>query len=126
MRGAQLKHLLAANMASDHGLLSIGGARLEARCEAGAVVPVVTLANGKVLGDDDPVRVGTSDFLALGGDDFAEMKGEVELRSDGPTMRDAFADALRKRGTIKSSDPSLFDTAHPRIRMSVPRPMHCK
>jgi 2',3'-cyclic-nucleotide 2'-phosphodiesterase (5'-nucleotidase family) len=125
MTGAQLKHLLATNLAGDHGLLSIGGAKLEARCESGTVVPVVTLANGKILADTDPVRIGTSDFLALGGDDFGDMKDrQVEVRADGPTMRDAFADALRKRGTIKATD--LYDTANPRIKLSVPKPMRCK
>lgn len=124
MTGAQFKHLIAANLTGDHGLLSLGGARLEAKCENGAVVPVVTMANGKQLADGDAIRVGVSDFLAMGGDDFAEMKGEVELHPDGPTMRDAFAEALRKRGVIKAAE--LYDTAHPRIKLAVPKPMRCK
>ncbi|HEY7955648.1 MAG TPA: bifunctional UDP-sugar hydrolase/5'-nucleotidase [Polyangia bacterium] len=128
LSGAALKRLFAANFAGDHGLLSIGGATVSGRCEKGQVAVTITLASGRTVGDRDQVRVGTSDFLALGGDDFAKVltPGAARIDENGPTQRDAIAAALGRLAELRPDDPRFFDPKHPRIRLAAPRPLTCR
>jgi hypothetical protein len=89
----------------------------------------VRLASGKPLADDDTVTVAASDFLALGGDDLASLapgtKSEPKIDEDGPTLRDVVAAGLKRRGSVRADDPSLFDPAHPRLAFPSARPVKC-
>jgi hypothetical protein len=90
--------------------------------------------------------VATTDFLALGGDDFPEIVGgapaagarprrpaghpegrpEVHIDDAGPVLRDVVADYLARRGgELSPSDPRVFDPAHPRVALPTPRPVRC-
>jgi 5'-nucleotidase len=122
--GAALKRLFAANLAGAHGLLSIGGGTLSATCQGAVPTVTITLSSsGRTIADSDTIRIGVSDFLALGGDDFAGIipASSATISDDAPTMRDAVAAALRARRTL--SPATLLDPTHPRIQS--PRPLKC-
>ncbi|MCU1281075.1 MAG: 5'-nucleotidase, partial [bacterium] len=70
MTAGALKQLLARNFAHDKGILSISGIRAHARCEAGVMTVQLTRNDDKPIADDAKLTVGTTDFLASGGDDF--------------------------------------------------------
>jgi len=125
MTGAQLEQLFADNARHDRGILSVSGARIELRCDGPRLRARVMLPSGKPLGEADRVSVAASDFLAQGGDDLGALKTETHIDEDGPTLRDVVAAALKRRGTVDSDDPALFDRAHPRIELPSARPVHC-
>lgn len=126
MTGAQLALLFAANARHERGILSISGATVEVRCDAGQAHALLKLASGKLLGDADRVSVAASDFLALGGDDLGGHKVEAKIDEDGPTLRDVVAAGLKRRGAIAVDDPTLYDKSHPRIHLPSARPVHCQ
>ena len=126
LSGKQLKQLVADNLRGSGGILSIAGATVEARCTQGGLGVTITLASGKVVGDGDQVRVGTSDFLALGGDDFGHLSYEApRVDDEGPSLRDVIAQALKARGVVRGDDLTLYDPAHPHLRLPSPRPVRC-
>ncbi len=127
LRGADFRRILQHNFEGPGGILSLAGVTVDARCANHALDVKITLASGKALGDDDPLSIGTSDFLALGGDDFSHLPAHAPPRIDdaGPTLRDVVGAAFKKRGSIRADDPSLFDPAHPRIKLPGPRPIRC-
>jgi len=72
--------------------------------------------------------VATSDFLALGGDGlFAplHLPRERVTLDTGTSVRDALIAGLQKRGSIRPTDPSLFDATHARVALPGPEPVHC-
>jgi 5'-nucleotidase len=125
MSGSELARLFAANAGHDRGVLSIAGATVEVRCEAGEAHAKITLASGKTLGPADTVSVAASDFLAMGGDDLGGVKPSARVDEDGPTLRDVVAAGLKRRGHVDADDPSLYDKSHPRIVLPSARPVHC-
>jgi 5'-nucleotidase len=132
LRGADLRRVLAANLSASESLLSISGVRVEARCR-GAVLDVRLFRAGprgeRPIRDDELLRVATSDFVATGGDALLAAlatPANLTLHDDGPTIRDASAEALRARGgTLRPDDPAIFDPA--RLRWAHPgsRPVRC-
>jgi 2',3'-cyclic-nucleotide 2'-phosphodiesterase (5'-nucleotidase family) len=132
LRGAELRRVLAANLSASESLLSISGVRVEARCR-GAVLDVRVLRQGprgeRPIGDAERLRVATSDFVATGGDALLASlasPANLTLHDDGPTIRDASAEALRARGgTLRPDDPAIFDPARPRWVHAGSRPVRC-
>jgi 5'-nucleotidase len=128
LSGKDLLRLLAANLASNRGILSVSGARISATCKDKALTLSAQLADGRMITDAGRYRVGTTDFLALGGDDFGALKTEATTVIDdaGPVLRDVVAAALERRGgELSARDPAVFDPGHPRIVLPGPRPIAC-
>jgi 5'-nucleotidase len=132
LRGDELRRVLTANLSASESLLSISGVRVDARCR-GDVLDVrvfrVTARGERPLRDGERLRVATSDFVATGGDALLASLVSTEnltLHDDGPTIRDASAEALRARGgTLRPDDPVIFDAARPRWAHPGARPVRC-
>jgi 5'-nucleotidase len=124
-----LRQLFARNLAHDKGILSVSGIRVRARCEAGALVVDVMRADGKPIADDTPLTVGTTDFLANGGDDFGPTVAVVTPAfPESEPVRDVLAASLGKRaaaGQPKLTVGDWFDTTHRRIELPMPKPVIC-
>jgi hypothetical protein len=110
-------------------VFSISGARATARCRDGQVAVDLTRPDGTAIADDEQLLVATSDFLAAGGDGaFGKLSlpdGAITFE-DEPTIRDAMADVLRKRGgTLRGDDPTIIDPERPRLTFDGKRPLRC-
>ena len=129
MTGAQLRTVVRAHLERPrHGIISISGARVEARCKGKALDVSIVRDNGKPIGAAERLIVVTSDYLATGGDElyFVANLAEDAITVDKETLRDALADALRKRkGTLDGDDPNLLDPKHPRLLLPGSRPVTC-
>jgi 5'-nucleotidase len=127
LTGAELERVVSAHLERGrHGILSVGGMRVEARCEKKRLRVTLRRANGKRISPAERVTITTSDYLATGGDElFDSVKpGHVEIGTE--TVRDALARALRKRGgTLSGSDAKIYAKAHPRLALPSPRPVRC-
>jgi 5'-nucleotidase len=132
MPGALLARIIKSNMAGSKGILSLSGARVKARC-GGAKLEVAVEIGGKPLDERAIYTVATSDFLALGGDDFggaigALPAGAVSIDEEGGALRDRIRPLLVARGAkgpLLADDPAIFDAAHPRVALPAARPFHC-
>lgn len=130
LTGEQLALVLRAHLEQGgHGILSLGGARIDARCsEKGLDVRLLRATTGKPIGGAQQVMVVTSDYLATGGDQLFDIlkpgAPEPDVRSE--MLRDAVAGQLRARTTpLSGSDPTLLDPKRPRMRLPSPRPVSC-
>src|SRR5207245_11210735 len=95
--GGALRRMLRRNLESDRGILSISGARVSARCTPKGLAVDLTFDDGKPLEDGRRYRVATSDFLALGGDDFGMVSpAPVPQIDDELVLRDLVAGELAK------------------------------
>ena len=97
---------------------------MSARCD-GDSLKVELRVKGKVVGDDDPLTLVTSDFLASGGDGVI---GRLKLPAGSVTVtdqiiRDAMATQLRRGGTLEPG--KLYDAKAPRLRYDGARPVRC-
>jgi 5'-nucleotidase len=125
-----LSAIVAVNLQSDRGFLSLSGARAAAHCKGDALVVELFRDNGKRIAPSTPLQVVTSDFLATGGDrllrDVALPDGAIEIHRD-KLVRDALAEGFAKipGGTLDGADPALFDPEHPRVRYEGKRPLRC-
>lgn len=127
MTGGTLKKVLAANLQLAKGLLAVSGVRVTSVCGPRGLALSLFRAGGKPIGDDEMLRISTSDFLALGGDGtFANVPGIETHIEEGTLVREEIIAALRKRGgTLAGTDPALFDPAHRRIDYPGRRPVRC-
>jgi 5'-nucleotidase len=108
-----------------HGIVSVSGIRVAARCEAGALVVDLLRSDGRQIRSDEELLLATSDFLAGGGDDLLPAKllaGRVEIAGP-PNLRDRIAEHLGKAG--KPLGEKLLDPKRPRLTLPAPRPVAC-
>ena len=132
LTGAQLSRLLARNLAGSHGVFSVSGVRVVARCQRGELVVKLTRDDGKRrIRDRERLTLVTSDFLASGGDgmlaDLDLAPGAVVLHDGGPTIRDEVAAVLaRRKGPLRGDDPHLFHPSAPRLDYPGKRPVRCE
>lgn len=129
LTGAELKTVLAAHLQHDaHGLISLSGMRVNARCGKAGFELSLTRDNGKAVSDRETLLLATSDYLATGGDGLFQPLSlspqRIELDTSG-TFRDALARSLKRHPQLSPHDPKIFDPAHPRLDLSSPRPMIC-
>src|SRR5439155_3840289 len=131
LRAAALKQLLLKNFAHDKGILSVSGIKVRARCAGSSLaVELLRAADGKPIGDDATLTVGTTDFLANGGDDFGPTVAQSPpsyLESE--PVRDVIALMLRKRADAKMKTLTAadwFNPANRRIELPSPKPVVCK
>ncbi|MBK7579544.1 MAG: bifunctional metallophosphatase/5'-nucleotidase [Myxococcales bacterium] len=111
-----------------HGILSIAGARVEARCIGDRLEVALIRPNGKPLTDAERVTIVTSDYLASGGDELFAGAGRpaVPFATETLTVRDALAGELRRHnGSLDGEDPKLLDPKRPRLRLPSARPIRC-
>jgi hypothetical protein len=130
MSGAELKSLFAKNAAHDRGILSPSGLRVRAHCQGGALQVELLRNDGRPIPDDAMLKIGTTDFLANGGDDFAQqVAARPPTFLDSEPLRDVVAADLTKRaaaGQRALRVDGWFDPAHPRIELPSPKPVVCK
>jgi len=129
LTGAELKSVIATHLQHDaHGLISLGGMRVNARCGKAGLELRLTRDNGKVVSDRETLLLATSDYLATGGDGLFDPLSlspqRIELDTSG-TFRDALARSLKRHPKLSPRDPAIFDPAHPRLDLGSPRPMIC-
>lgn len=122
MTGKVLRDTLERNLTGKSGILSIAGARVEARCASGKVAVEVYLTGRKKaerkVRDDEQVVIVTNEFLATAGDDFGPGE-HVEIDEDGPAFREPLAAFLKKRGgTLKPEE--WFSPGKPHLRLPGP------
>jgi len=127
--GAELKTVILTHLQHDaHGLISLSGIRVNARCGKSGVELKLTRENGKPVLDRETLLIATSDYLATGGDGlFAPLSlspQRIELDTGG-TFRDALATSLRRHPHLSPHDKAIFDPARPRLDLSSPRPLIC-
>jgi 5'-nucleotidase len=130
MRAGELRELLRRNLSHDKGILSVAGVRARARCEGARLVIDLLREDGTAIADAAPLKVGTTDFLASGGDDFGPtVAGRAPALLDGPPVRDVVADALHQRvaaGQRQLTQAGLYDPARPRLMLPGPKPIVCR
>jgi 5'-nucleotidase len=132
LTGAQLTRLIARNLAGPRGVFLLSGVRVVARCAGGKlVVRLRRDKTGRPVGDRDKLLLVTNDFLASGGDGMlAELDlpaGAVKLHDDGPTIRDAVVEVLkRRRVPLRGDDPRIYDPKAPRLDLPGRRPVRCE
>jgi 5'-nucleotidase len=127
LTGGSLARVLAGNLTAPHGLLSVAGILVDARCDDGALRVRLSRSSGVPVRDDEELLVVTSDFLATGGDAaFAPVRllQVIDAGADAPLLRDVIAARLRARGG-KIGWRDVFDPAHPRWTYPGPRPVRC-
>lgn len=108
-----------------HGIVSVSGIRVDARCNGGKLQVHLLHLDGKPIESSVELRIATSDFLAGGGDDLlpADLpSASVELLPP-PNLRDRMAEFLVKDG--KPLGEKLIDPHHPRLSLPGPRPVKC-
>jgi 5'-nucleotidase len=125
-----LKQLLARNFGHDKGILSVSGITVRARCDGQKLAVEVQRSDGKPLGDDVSLLVGTTDFLANGGDDFGPtVAAAPPTFVESEPVRDIVASSLKKRAAAKLYQLAAgdwFDPTHRRVDLPMPKPVVCR
>ncbi len=128
LRAVQFAKMIANNLASTHGFISVAGISARAKCVAGSLQVSLFRANGKRIKPTAPLTVIVSDFIASGGDGvFANLglaKDAIEFE-EGEMIRDAMANVLRKQ-TQPIRRIEVFNPKSPRIKFDGERPLSCK
>ncbi|HXU72040.1 MAG TPA: 5'-nucleotidase C-terminal domain-containing protein [Polyangia bacterium] len=130
LSAAALKALLARNFAHDKGILSVSGIHARARCDAGKLSIELAHLDGKPIADDATLVIGTTDFLANGGDDFGPtIAGAPPSFLESEPLRDVVAAALGRgalHGAKELKSETWFDPARRRIDLPMPKPVVCR
>ncbi len=130
MTGRQLRQMVTTNLTGGGGIFSLSGIRVVARCRAGGLEVNLVRDDGRPITDDQQLVVLTNDFLASGGDGVLqplELPASAITLDSGPTIRDAVAAELRRRGgTVSAEDPALYDPGHRRMDFPGSRPVSCQ
>ena len=117
LTGAQLRELVANNLAGDGGLFMYGGLRVQAECRAGELSLALRDARGRRIRDGQRLVVVTSDYLATT-PPFAAFDVQIE---NGVPMREALVEILAARGEVELEPDAYADA-----RIVAPaRPVSC-
>jgi 2',3'-cyclic-nucleotide 2'-phosphodiesterase (5'-nucleotidase family) len=122
----ELARRFEAHLTRDaHGIVSVSGIRVEARCSGGKLQVHLLRLDGKPIESSVELRIATSDFLAGGGDDLlpADLPSTAVELLPPPNLRDRMAEFLVKDG--KPLGEKLMDPRHPRLILPGPRPVKC-
>ena len=126
----ELKQLLARNFSHAKGILSLSGVRARARCQGATLVIDLSRPDGTPIPDTAALKVGTTDFLAGGGDDFGPtVAARAPTFLSTAPIRDVVAADLKKRAAAGKHEllgADFFDPAHRRIELPMPRPVRCR
>jgi len=99
--GADLRRIVAAQTHNHLRRAGFAGMTVEVSCTDDELSITMRLDDGHVVADDDRVRIGVNDFLAMGGDSLltpAMPDGGYSWTEDSRFVRDVIADWLRRRG----------------------------
>ena len=125
--GRDLRGIIARH-AGAHRLPGFAGMRVFVSCDEAGMRVEMRLDDGRVIQDDDRIRVVANDFLALGGDDIltsAIPEGGFELRYDMPLTRDALVTWFRAGpDTISPDDFRTHST--PKWNLPDGQPANCQ
>jgi 2',3'-cyclic-nucleotide 2'-phosphodiesterase (5'-nucleotidase family) len=127
LTGAELRTVLATQIARVPALVGVSGLQLRVTCERGVVNVGMLRPNGMPVTDTERLRIATTDFLATGGDNiFAPVtpKDGFTIEQDIGLVRDVVVDSLRKRGGTLRED-QLVDPANPRWVLPGRAPVTC-
>ncbi len=114
-RGSDLRKWLQNKLSSKHGgFLSIAGVVVEVACNKGKAGVTMTRPNGRAIGDDEPVAIATTDFLASGGEAFRLPDATTAL-DEGELLRDRLVTSFQRRKVLVPQDKAVFDVDHPRF-----------
>lgn len=104
------------------------GMRVFVSCEGEQMNIDMRLRDGRVISDDDIVRVVANDFLALGGDGILTpaFRGEdFEIRYDMPLTREALVDWFRA-GPEHLAPADFVSSSAPKWNLPDPMPDTCQ
>lgn len=127
MSGAALLQIIARQVHNYGRRAGLSGMRVFANCDDDQMIVTMLLANGRRIQDDDKIKVVTSDYLALGGDDVltpAIPDGGFQLPGDSPMARDIIAKWFSMRGGRMRADQFL-GLENRRWNLPDPLPVAC-
>jgi len=105
LTGRQILEILSQSVTLEKGMLQISGLRVKLSSFTEKEYTIkdkdVRLLDGKPLKLDESYTVGTTEFLASGGDKFKTFT-EVSWKKTQIKLRAALTDRIKKEGTIKS------------------------
>lgn len=120
MSGADLRRMIVAQALRSSRRAGFSGMRAFVGCESGVASASLVLNDGRVLNDDDRVRVAANDFLATLGDGIfapAMPEGGFVYPYDPRLTRDLLVQWFKKRGGNLSAD-DFSSEAEPRWNFS--------
>ena len=123
LTGRQIRQVFAASIAQGRRGLGFSGVRVEGRCDAGTLVVTMTRPSGAAVGDDDPMVLVVSNYLATGGDGILAPimpTGGFPVDASAPLVRDVLIEYLQRPGT--PLDEARYLDATPRLAVSSPMP----
>ena len=125
--GLELRQVIARKV-HERRKPGFAGMRVFVSCDKGRMNIDMRLNDGRIIGDNDRIRVVANDFLALGGDDILTpaFRGEsFELRYDMPLARDALVNWFRAGpDTLAPEDFRSHDA--PKWNVPDPLPATCR
>jgi len=125
--GRDLRHVIARTVHTQRKP-GFAGMRVFVSCDNGRMNVDMRLNDGRIIGDDDRIRVVANDFLALGGDDILTpaFRGEdFELRYDMPLARDALVNWFRS-GPDTLAPKDFRSHNAPKWNLPDPLPANCQ
>jgi 5'-nucleotidase len=126
LTGAELATVVRANLEHRGDLVMLSGVRAIATCGIHGLNVSLRRESGKPVGEREPLKIVTTDFLATGGSDFFKpvMPFRETVTIDGPIERDAIAEWMtRSAPTWRARDFS--DPGNHRVTYSGSRPVNC-
>lgn len=108
LSGAELRQVLSEQAHRGSRRINFSGMRAKVECEDSTMHVDMQLNDGRIIRDDDQVRVAVANYLAMGGDRvFTSVmpEGGFAARPDAPLIRDVIMRSLKKRGgEIRETD----------------------
>ena len=98
LTGAQLRTVIAENMAQTGSIIVLSGVRARARCTGDQLTVDVVRDTGVPIPDNEVLKAVTNDFLVTGGDGFFTSIAPVHVDATGDEIREEMAAMLTRDG----------------------------
>jgi 5'-nucleotidase len=129
LSAGELGRVLAHHFETDaHGIISLSGVRVKARCLNGKLDLKLFRDDGSALSATAPLSLITSDYVATGGDRLFSILELARSRIEpvgGALVRDALALELAKQQKLDPHSRAVYDADHPRLDLPSGRPIRC-
>jgi 5'-nucleotidase len=122
LTGAQLKTVIAQNLARTGSLVTLSGVRAAAACANGQLAVSLRRDSGATVGDAERLTVITTDFLATGGDSFFTPVMPLQIVETRDVLRNELAALLTRTGGRWGAERLALP---PRISYPGARPVSC-